>query len=275
MERKGRRFLGWVVLIPLVIIGSHRVWSASADGPKVLAKGDGIVVTSRDVVAVLALFPKWFQLPRDEVVRLTLRRKLFSKAAERRGLDKDPDFLSSLSAYRDQLLNRLYFQDVILPKKGELTDKELLSYYRAHLEEFTIPGSVTLQWIALKDEATAREVKRALEKKDNFADLWKRFSVKPLLKQESSKIGPIALKKLAPALRKALKGAKRGEMVGPVESGGLWYILKVDSIRGQEVLPFKKVKKDIMVKLGKKREKELVDKEFDRLKREYHVTILQ
>jgi hypothetical protein len=159
---------GWIAWITFFLLTSTLAAYGGNTTPKVLAKIDGKVLTSKDFASYLALFkgntayqPKTLK-EKKRLLEYLIDRTLLLEAAKKEGYDKR-DLLKkhpSLNRVeRETLMLRAYLMDHI-SHKVSMTDKMIASYRRQH------PGMTPKQ---------AREILTARQQKKLFQSLMKRL----------------------------------------------------------------------------------------------------
>ncbi|WP_308197116.1 MULTISPECIES: peptidylprolyl isomerase [Anaeromyxobacter] len=141
--------------------------AARPAGPSV-ATFRGGAVGRADVEALLARHPEAFRAQlrspeaRKALVQDLVRRELLAREAERRGLQRDPEFLRR---YEEELARALLEKEVDAPQRdAEPTDAELRAFYDEHRASLARPERVRLaavSWLAPAGDAARRREKRA------------------------------------------------------------------------------------------------------------------
>jgi peptidyl-prolyl cis-trans isomerase C len=127
----------------LAAIGCSK--GAAKKGP-VVAKGDDIVITADELKARLdeqsPMIRQSLQTPerKKQFLDNMLRFELLAKAAEKEGLDKDPDVLFTLKKVMVSKYYQKFFQDPEGAKK--VPDADVEKYYDEHKDEFHRPARV-------------------------------------------------------------------------------------------------------------------------------------
>src|SRR5262249_49494831 len=93
---------------------------------------------------------------RKNLVERILESKIFAMAAEKRGLDKDPEIQKQLQSSREQILTYAFQRS--LAQSMEVSDEEPRNYYNPPPKEFTVPKKIKPRHILVKDEEEARKL---------------------------------------------------------------------------------------------------------------------
>ncbi|MBX6422697.1 SurA N-terminal domain-containing protein [Thermosulfurimonas sp. F29] len=143
-----------------------------------------------------------------------------------------------------------------------ITDEDIERYYREHY--LSAKNRVYhLAAIVTTEESRIRKAWKALQKGADFAEVARRYSEIP---GSGSDLGRFKLEELAPEARKALAGAKAGQVLPPLKASGRWYIFKVLSVESPATRPLAEVREEIRQKLYQKALDEYFQKWLKELK---------
>jgi peptidyl-prolyl cis-trans isomerase D len=151
-----------------------------------------------------------------------------------------------------------------------VSQAELESYYKDHMNEFRVPESVTVRHILISapapgpdgkvDQATvdaakakAEDVLKQLKAGAKFEDLAKKYSEDPGSKDKGGLIGPIQKGQTVAEFEKAAFGAQKGQTVGPIKSSFGFHIIHVDDKTDAHVKSLDEVKSQIEPIVGKQK----------------------
>jgi hypothetical protein len=124
----------------------------------------------------------------------------------------------------DQSIRRLRDQ---LGAVASPTDAELRTYYGAHLESFTVQRSARAAMIVLPSEDEARAVRVLVDAAGaDFAAIAKQRSRSPTAVRGGD-LGVVAQGRMKAAWENVVFAARAGDVVGPFELDGQWYIVRV------------------------------------------------
>ena len=186
----------------------------------------------------------------DETIN-NFKRQIGGDAAFQRQLEREGMTLARLRAdYREKikanlLIRRMLRQEVM--SDVAVTEGEVRRYYREHADELPLrPATVTLAHIKIVPEVsgsaadTSRteidRIWRRLQAGEDFAELAKTCSDCP----SASYGGSLGYAKLAdynsPAFENTVRGLTVGEVSEPVLTRFGWHIIKLEDVRGEEVL---------------------------------------
>jgi peptidyl-prolyl cis-trans isomerase D len=140
-----------------------------------------------------------------------------------------------------------------------ISQADLESYYKQHMDEFRVPESVTVRHILVKTptpdangkvdqkeldaaKAKAEDILKQLKAGGSFDALAKKYSDDPGSKERGGLLGPIRRGQTVPEFEQAAFAAKKGDTVGPVKSNFGYHIIHIDDKTEPHVKPLDEVK---------------------------------
>ena len=184
------------------------------------------------------------------------------RALQQQGID----YTAWLKQLEDNMLKQAtVFSEV--DRSIVLDDSEIVSYYKAHPEEFTEPDEYHIRAIYLATEGKAPEAlaeARALiagkvKAGEPFNAVAKEYSEGPA-KEAEGDLGRFKKGELDKTLEQAVAPLKAGETSDWVETKNGWYLLKLEEKKDSRLKTFEEVKKDVEEKLfTEKKQKKLAD----------------
>ena len=118
-----------------------------------------------------------------------------------------------------------------------MTDKDIQAYYEKNKKQFTTPETRNLSVVLTKDQATAAKAKAAIAGGQSWASVAKKYSIDPAAKDNGGTLSDVTKGQGSPVFDKAVFGAKKGAVVGPVKTADGWYVFRVDSVKPEKVTP--------------------------------------
>jgi parvulin-like peptidyl-prolyl isomerase len=155
------------------------------------------------------------------------------------------------------------------------TDAAVRRFYRRNVEElFTEPAAAHLGMIVVRTERLGDKVADELADGAAFADLARMYTRDPESKESGGDLGWIALASLPEVLGAVVEGMAEGEVAGPVQGPGGWYVLELRGRRPASVTPFAEVEDDLRQELDLRRRTRALDRwiEAERARAEVVVT---
>ncbi len=183
-----------------------------------------------------------------------MTRAQLEQAVERQGLTFD--------AYRENLRKqilryRLISQEV--RSKVDVSEREVLDYYRAHLEEYRLPPKVTLSAITFpvpekagtaEREAIRNAAREALSRlRQGEALEAVALAYRDNYGATGGVLGTFAETELTPEFSQALVGVEKGGLGALAETGRAIVVLKVDDRIAQGLRQFEELRPEITQEL--------------------------
>jgi len=166
---------------------------------------------------------------RQATNNLVDQRILLNKA-NTEGLDKDPVFQARINEYRKTRLINLHRAN--LAQEFAPSDEELRAYYETRQDNIMTPEFRKVQFVVLKTEEEANDLKTKIEAGDmTLYQAARDHSIDPGAKQNLGEIGWQSRGKGWPALDEVIFSLGPGEIGGPVETPAGWNLLLVQDVR--------------------------------------------
>ncbi|HET6264001.1 MAG TPA: peptidylprolyl isomerase [Usitatibacter sp.] len=176
------------------------------------------------------------QAIREELVN----REVLAQAAQKRGLDKNPDVAAQMDMARQAVLVRALFESEI--KANPITDADLMKQYE-NFKTSMGTNEYKVRHILVDKEDDAKQIIADLNKGGDFAKLAKEKSKDPGSKDNGGDLdwGPSAryVKPFADAVQSQPKGKVSA---APVKTDFGYHVIIVDDVRALKVPEFAEIK---------------------------------
>lgn len=180
--------------------------------------------------------PERHNAVKDELVN----REVIAQAAQRRGLDKNPDVAAQMEMARQAVLVRALFEDEV--KKNPITDAQLEAQY-TQFKGSMGSNEYKVRHILVDKEEDAKAIIAELNKGGDFAKIAKDKSKDPGSKDNGGDLdwGPSAryVKPFADAVTTMQKGQTTPV---PVKTDFGYHVIRLDDVRPLQVPPFSELK---------------------------------
>jgi parvulin-like peptidyl-prolyl isomerase len=243
--------------------GRPGVWTPAMPdtfGPVVAVVG-GAKIRRHDVDSVITTAPldlqprlRTFDGYRQLVERLAMEEAIL-QAAERAGIEKDPEYRAELTRAARAAKMRVYYNRR-LASVPPPADSALQAYYDEHLAQYKVPARARVRHIQLATQADARTVRRSLETGGLWDETAKRKSKDAATKDRGGLIGYVSQESelvpgigKAPAIVAAAFDLKEGEISQPLKSDKGWHLIQIDNREAATTQPFDQVKAQIRTTL--------------------------
>ena len=253
---------------------------AWATGQDVLVEGNGITITTVDVLADLQRLPaetrKNVLARPDSLTQLATglyQRRVLAAEAERAGLAADPLAQATLRLARDRTLSdaRLVQLDAAATPDDAALDALALDSYRANPARYRQPAQIRARHILISNKIDgardkAESLLKQLQQGANFEELARANSQDPGSSSKGGDLGFFGPGNMVPQFEAAAFALKRpGDMTGVVESSFGFHIIRLEDTRPEGIRPFEEVKADIRKQLSASFIKASRDREVQRL----------
>jgi peptidyl-prolyl cis-trans isomerase C len=252
---------------------------AKKDDGKVLATIDDDKITLQEFNKELDKIPMNMKMlvasesgKKNYLDRLVVK-KLLMKEASKAKIEDDKEFQDRVKDIKEQLII-----EALLKKKitadTQLSEDDLKKYYEEHKEDFKKDREINTRHILLKTEEEAKQVQAKLQKGEDFTELAKKYSIDPNVKQSGGEIGFQPKGSLIPEFENAAyKLNKVGQVSGIVKTQFGYHIIRLEGIKPPSYVPLEEVKDFIKQKNAQEKQKEVLEKYIEELKKNVKITI--
>lgn len=204
--------------------------------------------------------------------------RCFTKLAEDRGYDRDPEFLRALHLSRAFILKNVTYNNAIV-KPVEPTEEDIQRYYEEHQERFVVKPQVWYHHILLDSEAEAWSVRKRVMAGEDFEDLAKKLSRDQVSGKRGGRMPAMTPRFMAgqlgklPELGEAVMQMEAEEISEPIRTEKGWHIVRADASRKRMMRPLDDVRDDIVTKVSSGLKSKLYEVLLDSLNQAYQVQI--
>jgi len=201
-----------------------------------------------------------------------LSRRLVLDDARATGLDRSDTFVKQMNLLRNESLLQFYLDqlkaDVAVP-----TEAEARAFYDANPNDFMTPAGVECEIIQVADKATAAAVLKKLKKGESFAKVRAAQS----MSRETSVFLASELLAQDTQLRTLVGKLKAKQLAAAPYSGdgGTFFILKKTRDVTPTVVPFDRVRLQLMQKLYEDRANVVIQAKIEALKQARPIKIVE
>jgi len=252
---------------------------AKKDNSKVLVSIDSDTITLEEFNKELDKIPMNMKMlvatqsgKKTYLDRLIMKKLLLREAAKS-NIENEKDFQNRLADIKDQLLIESLLKKKIAAD-SQLTDDAMRKYYDANKEKFKKEKEINTRHILLKTDEEAKQVMERLQKGEDFVELAKKYSIDPNAKASGGEIGFHPKGTLLPEYEAAaFKLTKVGQVTGPVKTQFGYHIIRLEGTKPPAYVSFDEVKDFIKQQLVQDKQKELLEKYIEDLKKAAKITI--
>jgi parvulin-like peptidyl-prolyl isomerase len=195
----------------------------------------------------------------SRAVRTILLQRQLLDEAKSAEWEKKPETQTLLNRVRDAAIAESFLESVTAIPPDYPGDTEITALYEARKDSLRLPTQYRLAQIFIAssdDKAKAKSEADALAKQvksGDFAALAKAQSDEPRSAAVGGEIGWLAEDSIQPAIRKALSGAGKDAIAGPIELGDGFYFVKILDLREPRTATLDEVRPQLVAALRQER----------------------
>lgn len=230
---------------------------------KNLATYQGGIITQGDLEQELSKYPPQarsrFDTPqgKEEILNRLIEQRLMAKAAQERGLDKDPEFAQRIEDMRQRLLIDA-LRRKITTGEAPIADPDVEKYYKDNEKQYHTPEMVRVRNLQVKTDAEARKLLQTIQmKKDKVENLITKFSQDEVTKSRGGDTGFFPKGSREQAFEDAaFKLKKEGDISGVVKTAQGFHILQLIEKRAEVTRPLDQVREEIKRRINFDKQRE-------------------
>jgi len=184
---------------------------------------------------------------RDFLENYVISRELLYQEAKKKGFETSPGIQAKVENFKRMTLIDALLDEAV-KGKTEVSESEILQYYRENQERFTEPLEVKIRHIFVTSDSALKEVLTRLSQREDFSKLASIYNM-DRSKEDGGTLGWIRRGQLAPSFaqfEEAAFGLKsKGEVSEVIQSGSGYHLIQLEEKRGTTLRPFEKVKEGI------------------------------
>jgi len=226
--------LGIVAVLAMAGLGTSTTWAGDE-----LALVNDHAITMADFQTALENVPPQMQdrfagpEGKQQLLDTLVTQEVLYQEGQRAGFEKNPKVQSRIEDAKRQILIEEVMQGLV---ERETSDAKLKEYYAAHKADFR---QVRASHILVNSEDKAKEVKKRLKGKADFAEIAKEVSIDPSAKQNGGDLGFFTKDQMVKPFADKAFAMKVGQISDPVKTDFGYHIIKVAEIKEPE--PFDKL----------------------------------
>jgi parvulin-like peptidyl-prolyl isomerase len=195
----------------------------------------------------------------SQAVRTILLQRQLLDEAKSAEWEKKPETQALLNRVREAAIAESFLESVSAVPADYPGEAEITALYESRKDSLRLPRQYRLAQIFLAsgtDKAQSKSKADALAKQvktGDFAALAKSESDEPRSAAAGGEIGWLAEDSIQPAIRKALDGAGKNAIAGPIELGDGFYFVKILDLREPRTATLDEVKDQLAAALRQER----------------------
>ncbi|WP_412059012.1 peptidylprolyl isomerase [Bartonella sp. DGB2] len=229
--------------------------SKPADSDAVMAVVDGKALTAGQLDEIAQdMDPNLARLPVEQrrltVLKIYLDMQALAHAALQDGLDKTPAYEKRMALMRNNVLQQIYFQNMIVDK---ISDADIKARYDKEMAALPKEEEVHARHILVKTKKEAEDIIKRLDKGENFEDIAKKSSTDGSA-AVGGDLGYFSRGQMVKPFEDAAFALKKGGYTKiPVESPFGWHVIKVEDRRQKPLPAFADVKEVLRNMIARER----------------------
>lgn len=195
----------------------------------------------------------------SRAVRTILLQNQLLAEAKSAEWEKKPETQALLARVRDSAIAESFLESVTTVPADYPGDAEITALYESRKDSLRLPRQYRLAQIfvaSADDKAKAKSKADALAKQvksGDFAALAKANSDEPRSAANGGEIGWLAEDSIQPAIRKAIEGAGKDSIAGPIELADGFYFVKILDLRDPRTATLEEVRPQLVAALRQER----------------------
>jgi len=221
------------ITIKLLLFISLNTAFAQDPDTIIAAKVNDYIISAKDVLNALEKLPEKIKeqpLPDlyPEIVKKIISEHLISKQAYKDNLDKNKKVLAEVNKVKDKIMVQFWIDNYLAK---QLNTKNIEKVYQSYQKNFKPSKEFNSSHILVQEEKSALNIIKKLNKKANFSDLAKEFSIGPSRKN-GGQLGWFGAGRMVKEFEKATFLLKKGQVTKkPVKTQFGFHIIQLNDIR--------------------------------------------
>ena len=219
----------------------------------VAAKVNNHIISAQDVLNAVNTLPENVKTkPLSEIypriINELINKHLITKRAYNEKLDLDQNVLNLIQKNKDSILAKYWLNNYI---KNETSEENIKDFYNEYVKSFKEYTEVNASHILVKTQKEAVSIINKLNKKSQFSELAKTFSVGPSGKNGGN-LGWFGPGQMVKEFEKAAFLIEKGNISQkPIKTKFGFHVIKVNDIRNAKPKKLYEIKKNIIEKITK------------------------
>jgi len=245
-----------------------KVVAKIGDKPITLEEFEREIESLPDFYKPLLLEPK----AKKEFLEKLIDREILLLEARKAGVYEREDVRKKIQECEKGVVLDAFLSQ-ILTGKDEVTEEEAKRYYDEHKEEFFMNESIRVRHIVVRTLEEAKEIKKRLERGEDFVELAKRYSISPSGKWGGD-LGYIQRGQVGKEFENAAFSLKKpGEISEIVKTTFGYHIIRLEERKPPRQLSFEEVREKIIEKLKEQKKQKALEDYLKKVKKQYQIVI--
>lgn len=220
---------------------------------KVLAIISGNEITENDLNNIIMRYPEdkrgYFSsdMGKKQLLEQMIQFELMNKLGSEMEIDKTEEFKAQVKQVEKDLLTQATVNKVL--SEVTVTEEEAKKYYEANKDMFKGKEAVSAKHILVDSEELCLEVKSKIDNNElTFEEAANKYSSCPS-KEQGGNLGEFGRGMMVPEFENAAFELEIGVVSEPVKTQFGYHLIKVESKKSADVMPFEAVKQEVVGRL--------------------------
>jgi peptidyl-prolyl cis-trans isomerase C len=230
----------YIYILIVVVVFSLLIYHCSKGESIIAQVGDQQILKSEYIALLQRHFPRQENYQnvdanrKKEILEELISKKLKINAAYELGLNKNEEFITAINRYRESLINRRYYELIIVDRIVSQSDIEnYLNNQKVNVNVSHILISfkgVNPEVGRSREEALilAQKIVQQLREGADFSDLARKHSDDPSVQSNEGNLGQFTWGQLVEPFQNAAWKMKIGEISEPVETRYGYHVIRLD-----------------------------------------------
>lgn len=202
----------------------------NVDEGEVVAIVDGKKIKAAEVREFAATIPQLKELPFEmvypQLLDTMINARVLLLAAEKEGLESDPEVKKNMQLAKDQILSQTY---LLKKLESSMTAEKLKALYEEEMKNYTPQEEVRAKHILLNSKKEAQDVLVQLRAGADFATLANTKSLDS--ENKDGELGYFTKSMMIPEFGEAVFALRKGEISEPIKTPFGWHVVLVEDKR--------------------------------------------
>ena len=199
-----------------------------------------------------------------KIIEALIQRELVYQAAQKEGIDKDPEVQKQVANGIEALKRQIYLNAVSekrIKPQISVTEEEIKDFYEKNTKTYTAVPEVKARQIIMYNKADLLKVKRQIKNNEDFIKFAHEKSIDPFSAPFGGDLGWLKQGEYLPEVEKILFALPPGKVSEPFQTKYGYHIFLVNEKKLARIKPLDEVRDDI--------EKQLKNQKALNLSRDY------
>lgn len=199
-----------------------------------------------------------------------LRDRLLAEESIKKGYHNSKRVTDEIRFWhQNRMMNDLISSEI---RAINITEAEITEYYKENKRKYLSEPMVNLREILVSDESSVHKILQKLEDGADFSLLAKEYSIRKGAATNGGELGYFQSGQFQP-LDKYAFSSKVGDIVGPIQNGSEFSVIKIIGKKGKLPIPLEEVKSRIRIEILRKMEADIYIKTVSKVRTKHEIIV--